>query len=118
MTMESWMKFERVTWKTTVEMNNQSISGKEPVSSISFLQDFKTVCDAVYIHKGASTGLIKHYVLGSGKALIKAGMAVPTKTSKSKGRLLPWRSEIVNYIQKISDGRPHRNSRCRYPKFK
>lgn len=40
------------TKKTTVQIKDRTFSGRDPVSIIAFLQNFKTACDACNIHEG------------------------------------------------------------------
>lgn len=45
-------KIHRMANKTTVEMMDKMFSGKENISVVGFLQDFKLACNARVIHEG------------------------------------------------------------------
>lgn len=65
-------------------MKNCTFTGNDPVSIITFLQDFKTACDAYNIHEDADMWLIKPYIFSSFEAVFRARMALLTETAKAK----------------------------------
>lgn len=52
-------ELKRMMNNTAVQMNDRTFSGKDPVSIIAFLQNFKATCDAWDIHEEADVWLSK-----------------------------------------------------------
>lgn len=49
-------KLNKMTKKTAVQMKDRTVSAKDPVSIIAFLQNFKAACNACNIHEGQLWG--------------------------------------------------------------
>lgn len=65
-------------------MKDQTFSDKHPLLIIAFLQDFKEVCDACNIHESTAIWLSRQYLTGPVEPVIKALVALPTESAKSK----------------------------------
>lgn len=86
--------------KTAAQMNDRTLSEKDFVSIIAFLQDFKTARNAYNIHENTAKRLFKHYLSYPVKAVIKARMTLPPETAKPKEGCLTLFSAIANYLLK------------------
>lgn len=84
--------------KTAVQMKDQILKRKDPVSIISFLQIFKAECYARTIHRGDTMLLCKHYLSGPVENVIKARVELPTMTAKKQKGSLTSYSEISSYL--------------------
>lgn len=67
--------------KRAVQMKDRTFNGKDPMSIIVFLQDFKAACNAYRIQEGAAMWIYEQYLSGRVESVIKARVALPTKTA-------------------------------------
>lgn len=69
-------------------MKDRTFSGKNSLSIIAFLQDWKVACNAGKIHETAAMWLFKHCFNGSVKSVVKAWINLPTKDAKAQEGIL------------------------------
>lgn len=69
-------------------MKDRAFNGKDPLSIIASLQDFKTACNAWNIQESAAMCLLKIYLSGPIESLIKARIAFRAKAAKVQERCL------------------------------
>lgn len=71
------------TRKMVAEMENKNFNGKEPLSIIAFLQEFKSICDELHIYDSAQIWLFKNYLNGLVESVIRACAMLQTKTARA-----------------------------------
>lgn len=86
-----------MTKETTGQMKQHTFSAKDP-SLLLLLQDFETSRNDCNINEGATMQAFTHYRTGAVEAVIKARVAPPTETAKTKEGCLTSFSSIVNYL--------------------
>lgn len=89
-----------MTKKTTAQFQDRTSNRKDPVSIIVLLQDSKAASDGYSIHKGAAIWLVKHYLRGPVKSVIKARVPLPTETARAQESCLKSFHAIYNYLLK------------------
>lgn len=77
-------------------MKDGTFKGKERISIVVFLQDFKAECDFCNIHKRETMSILKHYLNSQVESFIEASVALPTKTTRAQEGYLKSYSAIVN----------------------
>lgn len=82
-------------------MKNRIINGKEPVTIIAFLQDFKAPCNACNIHESAAMWPFKNYLSVPVESVIKNGVAIRTQTAGAQEAYFTSHFAIVNYLLRL-----------------
>lgn len=90
----------RITNNTAVQMKDRNFSGKDSVSIIAFLPDFKAACDACNFHESTAVWLLKHYPNGPVRSVINAHVVLQTETARTQEGCLTFYSAIGNYLLK------------------
>lgn len=62
--------------KIVVQMKDRIFSGKDTMSVMYFLQEFKSTCDACEIHEGTARWLSERFRTGPTEAEVKARAAL------------------------------------------
>lgn len=70
-------KLNKMATKIAVQVNDEIFNGKNTVSVIVFIQEFKAACNVSNIHEGAVIWLLKYYLNGSLESIFKARVALP-----------------------------------------
>lgn len=86
--------------KIAVQMKDHTISGKDPMPVITFLQEFKSVCDVCGIPGGAAMWLFKLYPTSPAKAAVKAKVALSIPVDFYHGSALKFYSDIAQFLLK------------------
>lgn len=74
--------------KTVVQMKDQIFSGKDSMSVMAFLQDFKFQCDACNIHGGATVWLSMQFLTGDAEPVVTSRITSPRfAVQKDEGAL-------------------------------
>lgn len=94
-------ELDKMTKRTAVQTRGRSFSGNEPLSIITFLQDFKTSRNVCSIHDRAAMSLFKCYSIGSVKFVITPRVALSSRAAKAQEGFLSLYLAIINYILKI-----------------
>lgn len=89
-----------MTKKFSVQMKDRAFAGTELISIIAFLRDFKATCHAGNNHEGAALWLCKQFLTGLFKAVIKAQVALPTKTINGQEGCLTSYSTVIKSLLK------------------
>lgn len=89
-----------MTKKTAVPMRNRTFNGKEPLSIVAFLQNFKAACDARNVHEGAAMWLFEHYLNRPVESVINARFALPAETARAQNGCLTSYFAIINWLLK------------------
>lgn len=81
--------------KIAVEMKDRIFSGKEQMSKIAFLQEFKSAWNACGIHKSAAIWLLKQYLVDPAGAVENALLTLPNSANVYHESALKSYSTIV-----------------------
>lgn len=89
-----------MTKKVSVQIKDRKFTEKEPLGIISFLQDFKSACDACNIHEGAAMCIFKTFLTGSAEVAVKSRISLPSSSTQRHEGALQSYSSIVNFLLK------------------
>lgn len=84
--------------KCAVQMNNQSVHGKDSISAINFLTKFKRACDSLRILERATVYRFREFMKGSVLAATKPWVTLPSNDSGRHERLIRIYAEVVNHL--------------------
>lgn len=88
----------RMTKKVTMQMKDETFGGRDPVSIIGFLQDFRAACNDCSIVEGAALWLFKYFLADPVELDIKARVVLPAQASKAQKRCLTTYSATDNFL--------------------
>lgn len=94
------MKWNNITRKTAVRMNERAFSGINQQLIIAFLQNFEVASRTCNTNERTAMWLFKHYISHPFEAVIKIGVALPTETAQSNEVCLTSFSKIVDHLLK------------------
>lgn len=89
-----------ITKKVALQMKDSTFDRRDPVLIIAFLNDFKDSYDAYKIDKGTAFWILKHFLTGPVKFVIKAQVVLPSKTSQTWKECLTTYAAVVKFLLK------------------